>query len=207
MDLTMLAFELADKYRNPVVLLTDGFLGQAMEPVVMRAPVKKLPAKPWAITGARGRPKNIINSFEMDPADFPPRVKRLKQKQDRMRRHEARYEGLNLDDATLVMVAYGSASRAALSALKIARREGLAVGLLRPITLFPFPSEPLANLSRRVGNFLVAELSLGQLVEDVRLAVGGDKEVTLVNQYGGVPLSVEEILAAIVKIMKPPAGR
>ena len=207
MDLTMLAFELADKYRNPVVLLTDGFLGQAMEPVVMRAPVKKLPAKPWAITGARGRPKNIINSFEMDPADFPPRVKRLKQKQDRMRRHEARYEGLNLDDATLVMVAYGSASRAALSALKIARQEGIPVGLLRPITLFPFPSEPLANLARRVGNFLVAELSLGQLIEDVRLAVGGDKRVELVNQYGGVPLSVEEILAAIAKMTKRKIGR
>ena len=124
-----------------------------------------------------------------------------------MRQHEVRYEGLYLDDAALVMVAYGSASRAALSALQIARQAGIPVGLLRPITLFPFPSEPLSNLARKVSNFLVAELSLGQLIEDVRLAVGGDKRVELVNQYGGVPLSAEEILAAIAKMTKQPTGR
>jgi len=203
----MLAFELADKYRNPVVVLADGFLGQAMEPVVMREPVTELPSKTWTITGTKGRPKNIINSFEMDPANFPPRVKLLREKFERIRQNEVRYEGLNLDDASLVIVAYGSASRSALTAMRMARQEGLSVGLFRPITLFPFPEEPLANLARRVNNFLVAELSFGQLIEDVKLAVGRDKRVELVYQYGGVPLSAEEILEAVEKMAKQPIGR
>ena len=206
MDLTMLAFELADKYRNPVVVLADGFLGQAMEPVITRESVTELPSKPWAITGAQGRAKNVINSFEMDPANFPPRVKLLLQKFEKIRQNEVRYEGLNLDDASLVIVAYGSASRSALTALRMARQEGLAVGLLRPITLFPFPYEPLSNLAQRVNNFLVAELSFGQLIEDVKIAVGLDKRVELVNQYGGVSLSAEEILEAIVKMAKQAIG-
>jgi 2-oxoglutarate ferredoxin oxidoreductase subunit alpha len=201
-ELTMLAFELADKYRNPVVVLADGFLGQAMEPVALPEPVTELPAKPWAITGACGRPKNIINSFEMDPANAPPRLKLLLDKFQEISLNEVRYEGLNLDDASLVIVAYGSASRSAISAMEMARDEGIAVGLLRPITLFPFPEKPLSRLAERVNDFLVAELSFGQLIEDVRLAVGRDKRVALVNQYGGVPLAAEEILETIKKMAK-----
>jgi len=201
MDFTMLAFDLADRYRNPVVVLADGFLGQAMEPVIMREPVTELPGKSWAITGASGRPKNVINSFEMDPVNFKPRVELLLRKFEEMSRNEVRYEGVNLDDVSLVMVAYGSASRSAMTAMKMARQEGLKVGLFRPITLFPFPSEVLSNLAQRVDNFLVAEMSSGQLVDDVRLAVGRDKRVELVNQYGGVPLLAEEILEAIEKMM------
>ena len=207
MDLTMLAFELADKYRNPVVVVADGFLGQAMEPVVMREPVTVLSGKAWAITGAQGRPKNVINSFEMDPANFPPRVKLLRQKFEKILQNEVRYEGFNLEDASLVIVAYGSASRSALTAMRMARQEGLPVGLLRPITLFPFPYEPLSNLAYKVNDFLVAELSFGQLIEDVKLAVGRDKRVELVNQYGGLPLPAEEIMEAIEKMAKQPIGR
>lgn len=207
MDFTMLAFELADKYRNPVVLLADGFLGQVMEPVIRRQPVTELPPKPWAITGARGRPKNVINSFEMEPINFPPRVKRLLEKFETISHHEVRYEGINLDDASLVIVAYGSVSRSVVTALKMARREGISVGLFRPITLYPFPYQPLSELTRRVDDFLVAELSFGQLIEDVRLAVGSDRPVSLVNRYGGVPLSADDILEAIRKIIKQPAGR
>ncbi len=207
MDLTMLAFELADKYRNPVVVLADGFLGQAMEPVVMREPVKELPDKPWAITGTRGRPRNLLYSLEMEPADFPPRVKRLLQKLDEIQKNEVRYEALNLEDASLVIVAYGSASRSALTAMRLARQEGLPVGMLRPITLFPFPSAFLAKLARKVDNFLVAELSTGQLIEDVKLAVGLDRRVELVNQYGGVPLPADEILEAIRKMFSKTGGR
>lgn len=207
MDFTMLAFELADKYRNPVVLLADGFLGQVMEPVIQRRPVAELPPKPWAITGARGRPKNVINSFEMEPINFPPRVKRLLEKFETISHHEVRYEGINLDDASLVIVAYGSVSRSVVTALKMARREGISVGLFRPITLYPFPYQPLSELTRRVDDFLVAELSFGQLIEDVRLAVGSDRPVSLVNRYGGVPLSADDILEAIRKIIKQPAGR
>ena len=197
MDLTMLAFELADKYRNPVVILADGFLGLAMETIEMREPVVSLPAKPWAITGGCARPKNIINSFEMDPVNGPARVKVLLDKFDEIRRCEVRYQGLNLDDASMVIVAYGSASRSAISAMKMARQEGIRVGLFRPITLFPFPEKPLVELAGRVNNFLVAELSSGQFIEDVKLAVGREKKVSLVNRYGGVPLAAEEILEAI----------
>jgi len=207
MDLTMLAFELADKYRNPVVVLPDGFLGQAMEPVVMREPVMELPQKSWAITGASGRPKNVINSFEMDPVNFRPRVKLLLEKLEKIQQNEIRYEGSNLEDASLVMVAFGSASRSALTAMKMARQKELPVGLLRPITLFPFPYEVLSNLAQRVSDFLVAELSCGQLIEDVKLAVGSERRVELVNQYGGVPLLAEEILEAIEKTIKQPVGK
>ena len=136
----------------------------------------------------------------MDPVNGPARVKILLDKFAEMRRCEVRYEGLNLEDASIVMVAYGSASRSALSAMKIARQEGIRVGLFRPITLFPFPEKPLMELAGRVDNFLVAELSSGQLIEDVKLAVGREKKVTLVNRYGGVPLSAEEILEAIRNI-------
>jgi 2-oxoglutarate ferredoxin oxidoreductase subunit alpha len=202
LDLTMLAFELADIYRNPVVVLTDGFLGQAMEPVVMREPIMKTPKKNWAITGAKGRHKNVINSFEMNPVHFPSRVKLLLQKFDRIRHNEVRYEGINLNDASIVIVAYGSAARSALTAMRIARQNKLRVGLLRPISLFPFPEEALSRLAEMIDNFLVAELSLGQLIEDVRLAVGSGKRVELVNQYGGVPLSSEEILKAVEKMAK-----
>lgn len=201
MDLTMLAFELADKYRNPVIVLPDGFLGQAIEPVIMREPVTEFPEKPWAITGAVGRPKNIINSFAMDPVDYQPRVELLRQKLERIRQGEVRYEGIKLDDAALVIVAYGSAFRSAMTAMKMAREGGLKVGIFRPITLFPFPVKPLFELSLKVKRFLVAELSFGQLIEDVRLSVNADSQVQLVNQFGGVPISADEILEAIEKIM------
>lgn len=207
MDFTMLAFELADKYRNPVVVLADGFLGQVMEPIVSRPPVTELPDKPWAITGARGRAKNVINSFEMNPADFPPRVRLLFQKYEAICQNEVRFESLELSDATLVIVAYGSVSRSAMTAVKMARREGISVGLFRPITVYPFPYKALTELARHADNFLVAELSFGQLIDDVRLAVGQDKRVTLVNRYGGVPLHADEILAAIKEMASQPVGR
>jgi 2-oxoglutarate/2-oxoacid ferredoxin oxidoreductase subunit alpha len=199
LDLTMLAFELADKYRNPVVILTDGYLGLAMEPIEMRAAVTQTPPKPWAITGAQGRLKNVINSFEMDPANFPPRVKKLLEKYAEMKRCEVRFEGLHLEDAEIAIVAYGSAGRAAISAVKQARTEGIKAGLLRPLTLYPFPSEALADLGRQVKTFLVAEMSSGQMIEDVQLAVPG-KPVELVGRYGGVPLPADDILTAVRKL-------
>ncbi len=202
MDLTMLAFELADRYRNPVIVVADGYLGQAMEPVVMRDRVAEVPSKSWAIAGNNGRPKNVINSFEMDPANFVPRIEGLLKKFEQIRMKEVRYEGTDLDDASLVIVAYGSASRSAMTARDVAREKGLAVGLLRPITLFPFPYEAITDLANKGVSFLVAELSSGQLIEDVRLAVGRNNRVELVNRYGGVPLPAEEILEAVEKMAK-----
>lgn len=202
MDFTMLAFDLADKYRNPVVVLADGFLGQVMEPVVMRPPVNEFPDKPWAITGTKGRPKNILNSFEMNPANFGHRARLLRDKFDRIRRNEVRYEGTNLDDASLAIVAYGSSARSAVSALKAARQEGIKVGLFRPVTLFPFPYQALTDLASKVDSLIVAEVSFGQLIEDVRLATGPQKRVELVSQFGGVPLSADDILEAVIRMAK-----
>ncbi len=202
LDLTMLAFELADKYRNPAVVLTDGYLGLAMEPIEMRPAVTQFPAKPWAITGARGRAKNVVNSFEMDPAKFPPRVKKLLDKYSQIASAEVRFEEVQLDDADIAIVAYGSSSRSALSAVELARAQGIKVGLFRPITLFPFPSHALATLAKRVKRFIVAEMSAGQLIEDVQLATGC-AGVELVGRYGGVPLLTQDILDAL----KPGAGQ
>jgi len=201
MDLTMLAFELADKYRNPTLVVADGFLGQAVEPVIMRERVKKLPEKKWAITGAKGRPKNRINSFEMNPIDHPRRIKLLLDKFERMRINEVRYEALNTEDADIIIVAYGSAARSALSAMKMARNKKLTVGLIRPITLFPFPYQPLANLAERGCKFVVAEMSGGQMLEDVRIAVGNQNEIKLANTFGGVPLEADPIFEAIDLMM------
>ena len=202
MDFTMLAFELADKYRNPVLIVSDGHLGQAMEPVVMRDRVKDLPAKPWAVAGNPGRPKNVINSFEMAPANFAPRIQALLDKFEEMRRNEVRFEAIGVDDASLVIVAYGSAARSAMTAQQIARQKGLKVGLMRPITLFPFPYDALTRLADKKVDFLVAELSSGQMIEDVKLAAGCNVRVELVNKCGGLPLPAEEILAAVEKMAK-----
>jgi 2-oxoglutarate/2-oxoacid ferredoxin oxidoreductase subunit alpha len=201
MDLTMLAFELADKYRNPTLVMTDGFLGQAVEPVVIRERVKTLPDKKWAITGASGRPKNRINSFEMNPIDHPGRIKLLLKKFEEMRINEVRYEGLSLEDADIVLVAYGSAARSAMSAMQHAREHKLKVGLLRPITVFPFPLQPLSDLAERGCKFVVAEMSGGQMMEDVRIAVGNRNEIRLANSYGGVPLTPDKIFEAIDLLM------
>ncbi|MBN1691462.1 MAG: 3-methyl-2-oxobutanoate dehydrogenase subunit VorB [Dehalococcoidia bacterium] len=201
MDLTMLAFELADKYCNPTLVIADGFLGQAMEPVVIRERVRKFPEKKWAITGARGRPKNRINSFEMNPIDHPRRIKLLLDKFEKMRINEVRYEALNIEDADIILVAYGSAARSAISAMKTARNKKLRVGLIRPITVFPFPYQPLADLAEKGCKFVVAEMSGGQMLEDVRIAVGNQNEIKLVNTYGGVPLEADPIFEAIDLLM------
>jgi len=138
----------------------------------------------------------------MDPVNGPARVKVLLDKYEEMRRSEVRYEGLNLEDASTVIVAYGTSSRSSISAMNSARQEGIKVGLFRPITLFPFPEIPLAEVAGKTESFLVAEMSAGQLIEDVKLAVGREKNVSLVNRYGGVPLTSDDILEAIRKLAK-----
>ncbi|MBI4289353.1 MAG: 3-methyl-2-oxobutanoate dehydrogenase subunit VorB [Chloroflexi bacterium] len=197
MDLTMLAFDLADKYRNPVVLLVDGYIGQVTEPVELRAASPPPPDKPWAVTGARGRSKNVIRSIYLQPERLEAHDLHLAEKFERMRADELRYEGLYLDDAKLVIVAYGSVARVAQTVVKQSREQGLPVGLLRPISLYPFPYQPIVELAERAKAFLVAELSLGQMVEDVRLAVGKAAPVFHVRRLGGMVLSVEEVCEAL----------
>ncbi|MGM0602613.1 MAG: 3-methyl-2-oxobutanoate dehydrogenase subunit VorB [Bacillota bacterium] len=202
-DLTMDAFELADKYRNPVLLLADGMIGQMMEPVSFDRSVDPddLPDKPWATDGAKGREKNIINSLALDPAELEKHNYKLKEKYDKMEKEEVRYETYYLDDADIVIVAYGTSARISLSAIELAREEGYKVGLIRPITLFPFPKEIIAETSKNVDDFLTVEMSTGQMVEDVELAVcRNNGSVHFYGRTGGMIPTPEEILAEIKKI-------
>jgi pyruvate/2-oxoacid:ferredoxin oxidoreductase alpha subunit len=196
-DLTMLAFELADRYRNPAMVLTDGFTGQMMEAVDFPQPLSELPEKPWAVQGTPETDRNLINSIYMTPEELESHVEHLFKKYQLIERDELRFEELHTDDAELVVVGYGITSRLLRSAVGKVRADGLRVGMLRPITLWPFPSARIANLSERVKGFLVAELSTGQLVEDVRLAAAGRAPVHFHGRWGGAVPSVEELRQAI----------
>ena len=196
-DLMVLAFDLADKYRNPVVVLGDGMTGQMREPVVLPEPVNELPEKEWALRGAKGRKSRFSRSLILDVRAMEEHNWKLQRKYQEIERNELRYEEFMLEDAQLVVVAFGSSARIAKGAIKRARREGLKVGLFRPITLWPFPSLRLRELAEQVKEFLVFELNAGQMVEDVRLALGDKAEVFFYGRPGGViptPLEVAKTI-------------
>ncbi|MDR1043778.1 MAG: 3-methyl-2-oxobutanoate dehydrogenase subunit VorB [Candidatus Adiutrix sp.] len=201
MDLSILGFELADKYRNPVLILSDGVIGQMMEPVGIPEAVTFFPEKPWAATGAKGRGKNLINSLYLDAARCEEHNRHLQAKFARIAESELRYEEFDTEDAELVLVAYGISSRIALSVKNRARAEGLKVGLLRPITLWPFPSEALRKLADRVKGLLVVEQSAGQMVEDVRLAVCGRAPVAFHGRPGGVMIQMDDVQAKVRELL------
>ncbi|URA09214.1 3-methyl-2-oxobutanoate dehydrogenase subunit VorB [Thermospira aquatica] len=171
MDFTMLAFELSDTYRVPALILSDGIVGQMVEPVELRDFVEKIPEKPWALTGARGRKPNVIRSLWLDDEGVPLNNEWLQTTYETIRQKEVRWETFMAEDAEYLVVAYGSTSRTAKSAILLARQEGIKVGLIRPITLWPFPYQILSSLSLQVKGILVCEMSAGQMVEDVALAV------------------------------------
>ncbi len=196
-DLTMLAFELADRYRNPAAVITDGFTGQMMEAVELPAPLTELPDKPWAVKGTPETDRNLINSIYLTPEELESIVTRNFEKYAVIEEREVRFEEVHTEDAELVVVGYGIVSRLLRSAVVRARAEGLRVGLLRPITLWPFPKNRIAELSGRVKGFLVSELSTGQMVEDVRLAIEGRCPVHFHGRWGGAVPSVEELKRAI----------
>jgi 2-oxoglutarate ferredoxin oxidoreductase subunit alpha len=202
-DITVLSFELADEYRNPVMLLGDGALGQMMEPVdLTMIKTKNIVAKPWAATGLRGRKDpNIINSLHLKPENLEKHNIHLQEKYKEICSKEVRYEAINTEDAELIMIAYGITSRIARSAMDMARNKGMKVGLLRPITLWPFPELVISKLASRAQAFLTVELSAGQMVEDVRLAVNGAKPVYFYGRMGGMMPSPKEIYEQIVNIM------
>ncbi|MBI5966655.1 MAG: 3-methyl-2-oxobutanoate dehydrogenase subunit VorB [Deltaproteobacteria bacterium] len=199
-DLTFLAFDLADKYRNPVVILGDAVLGQMEETMVDKAyhPME-LPPKDWALTGALGRKPNLIKSLYLKEGEMERHNWKLFEKYQRMKREEVRYEATQEEDAQLVVVAFGTAARVSKRAIRLARAEGLQVGLFRPITLFPFPEEALLRLSQRVKRFLSIEMNTGQMVEDVKLSVARDAEVHFYGHPPGSPPVPEELLEAIKK--------
>lgn len=198
-ELTYLAFDLADRYRNPVLILCSGLIGQMMEPVEFMPLRKEKEEKPWVLTGARGRPSRVIKSLYLQDVELEEHDIKLQKKYKEIREKEVRLETRHLEGARLVVVAFGTAARVAASAVEEAREEGLPAGLIRPITLFPFPKDFIRKTAEGVERFLVLELSGGQMVEDVELAVKGRAPVEFYGRMGGVVPSPEEYLEEIRK--------
>jgi len=197
-DLTILAFELADKYRNPAVVLTDGFIGQMMEPLDIEDRQITPPPKPWAVKGTKETRPNLISSIYLTPDEMEAHVRKLEAKYKKCQEAEARHELYMGDDADILLVGYGIVSRVLRTAVEEARAEGLRVGLFRPITLWPYPSKALAEAASKVKSVLVVEMSTGQMVEDVKLAINGTKPVEFYGRVGGNVPSAEEIHAELL---------
>ncbi|MCL5959388.1 MAG: 3-methyl-2-oxobutanoate dehydrogenase subunit VorB [Chloroflexi bacterium] len=202
MDFTAQAFDLADKYRNPVMVLADGLIGQVMEPVELKEYQPLVPVKPWAVSGAEDRERNVIKTLYLVPEPLEALNRKLGRKYETIMANEVRHNGLMLDDVDIVVVAYGSCSRVARSAVKVAREEGLNAGLFRPLTLFPFPYQALAKVAEGVKAVLVVEMSQGQLLEDVKLAVRNGVPVGLCNRLGGMVPATGEVVRAIEELVR-----
>lgn len=207
MDYVQEAFDIADLYRNPVMVVMDGLIGQMMEPIEWHeVPKRDLPPKDWATTGRKDRDhNNIINSLYMDPEECDRHNDHLAEKYAAMEKNEVRWSETDCDDAEIVITAYGTPARIALTAIETLRSEGLKVGLFRPITLWPFPEEALRKLaeSDHVKAFVDVEMSsTGQMIDDVRLAVEGRKPVHYLGHAGGVMPTVEEMVEAAKKALK-----
>jgi len=207
-DCMPLAFDLADQYRMTVVVLADGVLGQMREPVKLeKKPARQLPPKDWALTGADGREQNIVRSLWLREGVLEKLNYKLQEKYEQVQKNEVLFEEFAVDDAEIVVVAYGIAARIVRSAVNKARQEGIKAGWIRPITLWPFPAEQISKAAEEFRIFLTVELSLGQMVEDVRLAVGGRCPVFFYGRAGGGIPSVEEVLEKIRQLSLPDRGR
>jgi pyruvate/2-oxoacid:ferredoxin oxidoreductase alpha subunit len=198
-DLTVLAFELADKYRNPAIVMADGFIGQMMEPLELEYREIHVPERPWAVQGTPETRKNLISSIYLEPDALEEHVRKLEAKYIRAAQIETLYETFATEDAEVLLVGYGITSRVLRSAVEMARREGLKAGLFRPITLWPFPTKALVEATKKVSRILVVELSNGQMVEDVRLAVNGKVPVEFYGRTGGNVPSVEEVHSKLMQ--------
>jgi len=196
-DLTTLAFDLADRYRTPVFVLADGYIGQMMEPVEFSEKAF-LPSPPdWAVRADAATRKNFVTSIFLEPDQLERHVLKLAAKYEHAEREEVRYEAIATDDADLVLIGYGIVARILKSVVRMARAEGMRVGLLRPITLFPFPTKAIRQLARTTAAFVVVELSTGQMLEDVRLAVEGRKPVEFHGRAGGNVPSADEVFGVV----------
>ncbi len=199
-EIVPLAFEIAERYRTPVFILTDGIMGQAMEPVVERYRTPERLPSDWTLSGAADRPPRVIKSLHLRPEELEEHNRHLQEKYREITEREVRWAGERLDDAEVVVVAYGTAARVARTAVARVRESGIRAGLFRPITLWPFPSRELAQLAERVRGFLVVELSAGQMVEDVRLAVEGRVPVAFDGRMGGMVPTPSEVVEAIERL-------
>jgi 2-oxoglutarate ferredoxin oxidoreductase subunit alpha len=200
-DCMFLAFDLADLYRMTVLVLADGVLGQMMEPLVLEPkPERELPKKDWALTGAEGRSQNIVRSLWLADGVLEELNNRLQAKYRQIEQNEVRCEEYKVGDAEIVVVAYGIMARIARSAIDTAREAGIRVGMIRPITLWPFPMEQVAKAAEPFRIMLAMELSAGQMVEDVRLAVAGKAPVLFYGRPGGAIPTVDEVLSQIQQL-------
>jgi pyruvate/2-oxoacid:ferredoxin oxidoreductase alpha subunit len=202
-DLTMKAFDLADKYRNPACIMADGITGQMMEVVdIPEAVAPQADNSDWSVKGTPGTAANLISSIVLDPGDLEDHNLKLDAKYQKILANEVLFEEYKTEDADLVVVAYGVVSRIVYSTVDLAREQGLKVGLLRPITLWPFPTEAIARLAGTASMFLAVELSTGQMVEDVKLAVNGKAPVHFYGRCGGMVPGSQELVAEYTKIME-----
>lgn len=197
-ELTVKGFELADKYRMTSMIMADGTMGQMMEPVQLDFDIKPAPEKPWATTGTKmSRPHNIVNSLSLVPEELEQLNFARYERYKAVEKEVPMFEEYLMDDAEICVVAFGIAARVSKNAVNEARKQGLKVGMIRPITLWPFPVAPFEKALSHVHRFISVELSMGQMIEDIRLAVRCQKEVTLCNRVGGMIPSPEQVLEAI----------
>jgi 2-oxoglutarate ferredoxin oxidoreductase subunit alpha len=208
-DLTVEAFDLAEKYRSVVVILADGSIGQMMEPAELppMQPVRSAKDRPdWALTGAKGRDPQFISSIYMDPAAEEVFNLKLQARYRLIEENEVRYKEFEVEDADITIVAFGTAGRISQSALKIAREGGIKVGMFRPISLYPFPNERIREISKQTKAILVVEMNSGQMLEDVKLAVEGRIPVSFYGRMGGILPHPEEVVKEIQKIQSDFTG-
>lgn len=200
-DLMMLGFQLAQKYRNPVMILGDGMIGQMMEPVEFNPPDLLhglAPIDSWATTGAKGRKRNLAHSLFLDPESLEKNNHVIAAKYKRWEKEEVRYATYNLDqDPKLLVVAYGTMARICITAIDELKQEGIEVGLIRPITVYPFPTDIIAEHGKKIGNVISIEMSMGQMVEDVQAAVGHGIKVGFFGRTGGIVPSPDEVIQAL----------
>ena len=202
-SLTIKGFELADNYRVPTMILTDGTIGQMMEPVSLDAVEVKQFDKPWAACGQRGRDhRNIINSLSLNPEELEQWNFSRYQRYEVIKDKEVMYEEFMMDDADICIVAFGIAARVCKNAIVEARKQGVKVGMIRPITLWPFPDKALKAAAEKCKAFISVELNMGQMIDDVKLAIECKKPVLLCNRTGGMIMSPDEVVAKIQEASK-----
>ena len=203
-DLIKEAFDIADYFRNPVIIAVDGLIGQMMEPVDIDKKVPKWDLKPktWVADGNRkNREKNVINSLYLDPQDLENHNMKLKAKYDEMRDKHQRYELVNMENAEIAIIAYGSVSRIARTAIEILAEKGIKCGILRPITLFPFPKKAFAKLPESINDLLVVEMSTGQMLDDVKISNECKHPLHFYGRTGGMVPEAEEIVNKVLEIV------
>lgn len=202
-DLVMEAFEVADYYRNPVMVVGDGMIGQMMEPIEFKEPKKReLPPKDWATTGTQGKRKpNIINSLRLDPQELENLNFKFQEKYKEMEEKEVRYEMFNMENAEIVFTAYGTTARIVKNAIEMLKEEGINAGLIRPITLWPFPHKAFDEIPETAKGILTVEMSCGQMIDDVKIANNGRLPVGFFGRTGGMIPSPTEIVNAAKEML------